>query len=114
MAEPKDELVEAAKMVVDCRFINPTHPTTNGDQIRKIGSMADPELAELLWKAMYEGIEDEIPFCKNDPECEKLVDEWKGVPEKMCKECLIRWLGTAKEKKIATAAAQPRNDKEEG
>ena len=110
----KTDLIEMAKMVVNCRFQNTGNPFTNGDEIRKIGSMADPELAELLRKVMYEGIEDQIPFCKNDPECEKLVNEWKGIPEKMCKECLIRWLGTAKEHEIATSATPPRNDKEEG
>ena len=115
MAEPKDELDAAARMVVNCRFVDPAHPTTNGDQIRKIGSMTDPELAELLWQVLYDDLEDKIRFCPDRPECEELAEQG-AVPEENCKQCLIDWLGkqAAPQREIATSAAPPRNDNGEG
>jgi len=87
-----EDLIEAAKMMVNCRFVNTGNRITNGDRLRRIGRLPDKGLAELLWKVVYEGLDEKIPFCKNDPECDELACEG-GVPEEKCKQCLIQWLG---------------------
>ena len=56
---------------------------TNADRIR---AMTDEELAEMLCCA------DSLGWCKNLPECYRLLDTPDGVPEEKCKACLVEWL----------------------
>ena len=58
-------------------------PKTNADRIR---AMTDEELAEMLCCA------DSLGWCKNLPECYRLLDTPDGVPEEKCKACLVEWL----------------------
>lgn len=63
-------------------------PMTNADHIR---SMTDEELAEYLYDRV--GIAAEhIAYCKNNPECELILESDICIPGAMCKECLRRWL----------------------
>lgn len=56
---------------------------TNADRIR---AMSDEELA----RALYNGIE--AHFCKNLPECEKMLDSDEEIPEEKCIGCALAWL----------------------
>lgn len=60
---------------------------TNFDRIH---SMSVEELAELLYQ--FENLSDKLKFCKNEPECEELLDEGKTISDNMCKKCLVEWL----------------------
>lgn len=61
---------------------------TNADHIR---SMTDEELATILYSVF--NIDDlKIPFCKNKPECNELMDADKEIPESMCLRCMLDWL----------------------
>ena len=62
-------------------------PPTNADRIR---AMSDEELAKILIGVM--DIDDKIHFCKNKPECEKLLDADDGVPAEWCEACMREWL----------------------
>ena len=59
---------------------------TNADRIR---AMSDEELAAVL---VLEPMEEKIPFCQNKPECYKLLDENRDIPEEMCAKCMLDWL----------------------
>lgn len=59
----------------------------NADKIR---SMSDEELAENLY--WFCDLEERIGYCKNMPECEKLLETECGIPEKKCIGCLLEWL----------------------
>ena len=56
---------------------------TNADRIR---AMTDEELMDMLYCA------DSLGWCKNLPECYRLLDTEDGVPEEKCKACLAKWL----------------------
>lgn len=60
---------------------------SNADRIR---AMSDEELAEKLYR--FCDIEEQVGYCKNLPECEKLLDTEDGIPEKRCIGCLLYWL----------------------
>ena len=60
---------------------------TNADRVRAMG---DEELAEVL--LLFNDLECRIPFCKNLPQCEELLDTEEGIPEENCKKCLLDWL----------------------
>lgn len=61
---------------------------SNADHIR---SMSDEELATILYSVF--NIDDlKIPFCKNKPECNELMDADKEIPESMCLRCMLDWL----------------------
>ena len=62
-------------------------PLTNADRIR---AMSDEELAQILIGVM--DIDDKIHFCKNKPECEKLMDTDDGIPVEWCEACMLEWL----------------------
>ena len=56
---------------------------TNADRIR---AMTDEELVDMLYCA------DSLGWCKNLPECYRLLDTDDGVPDEKCKACLLKWL----------------------
>lgn len=56
---------------------------TNAERIR---TMSDEKLAQ----ALYNGLD--ARFCKNLPECEKLLDSDDGIPEEKCIVCALEWL----------------------
>ena len=60
---------------------------TNADRIR---SMSDEQLAGFL--CLFHGLEDQIKFCQNLPECESLLYTEDGIPEEKCVGCLLLWL----------------------
>lgn len=61
---------------------------TNADRIR---AMSNDELA----RALYNGLD--ARFCKNLPECEKLLDSDDGIPEEKCIGCALAWLRSVAE-----------------
>ena len=69
----------------DCLYR--TESITNADRIR---AMSDDELAENLY--WFCNLEERIGYCKNMPECEKLLETEDGIPEKKCIGCLLEWL----------------------
>lgn len=75
------------KAVMHCVYGTcPNERLSNADRIR---SMTDEELAVII---AAEFTSEQIPFCKSKPECEKLLDEDKDIPEEMCVECVVEWL----------------------
>lgn len=67
-------------------FAKDTNVLTNADRIR---TMSDEELARVLYSLV--NLDDEIPYCKNLPECETFLDGG-GIPERKCVQCLAEWL----------------------
>lgn len=63
-------------------------PKTQADKIRL---MSDEELADYI---IFIGanIEEKIPYCKSTPQCTEILDSGRIVPDKMCRECLVKWL----------------------
>ena len=61
-------------------------PLTNSDRFRR---MSDEEIAKILVSDL---IGEKIPFCKNKPECDKILDSGECIPESMCVECALDWL----------------------
>lgn len=61
-------------------------PLTNADCIR---SLTDKELAEIF---ASDFTSEKIPFCKNTPECDKILDSGEIIPESMCVDCALDWL----------------------
>ena len=63
-------------------------PKTQADKIR---SMSDEELADYI---IFIGanIEEKIPYCKSTTQCTEILDSGRIVPDKMCRECLVKWL----------------------
>lgn len=59
---------------------------TNADRIR---GMTDEELAEII---AAEPTAEKIPFCKNKPECDAMLDADLEIPESMCAACVLDWL----------------------
>jgi DNA-directed RNA polymerase subunit M/transcription elongation factor TFIIS len=59
-------------------------PQTRADRIR---AMSDEELAKCLLT-----VDDDCKYCKNLPECDKLLDTPEGIPEEKCLGCLVEWL----------------------
>jgi hypothetical protein len=57
---------------------------TRADRIR---AMSDEELAKCLLT-----VDDDCKYCKNLPECDKLLDTPEGIPEGKCLGCLVEWL----------------------
>jgi len=71
-----------------CADFDEWESKTNADHIR---SMTDEELATILYSVF--NIDDlKIPFCKNKPECNELMDADKEIPESMCLRCMLDWL----------------------
>lgn len=62
-------------------------PVTNGDRIRM---MNDAELARFL--SRFDNVDEVLHYCRNRPECEKVVQADGAVPESECRECLAAWL----------------------
>jgi hypothetical protein len=48
--------------------------------------MSDKELAKLIYGS------DSLGYCKNLPECARLLDSPGGIPEEKCMGCLMAWL----------------------
>ena len=62
-------------------------PMTNADRVR---AMSDVELAEHLYA--YATLEQQIQFCQNLPECDKILDTGDEIPDEKCMNCLMEWL----------------------
>lgn len=62
---------------------------TNADRIR---SMTDEELANGIFKNTARSIDETIPFCKNKEKCLQMMDSLEGIPEHMCRQCVLEWL----------------------
>ena len=81
-----------------CGVMNESCPECNGTGVKlvdmtnadRIRAMDDEDLAEVL--LLFNHLECRIPFCKNLPQCEELLDTEEGVPEEKCKQCLLDWL----------------------
>lgn len=58
----------------------------NQTNVERIRTMSDEKLAQ----ALYNGLD--ARFCKNLPECEKLLDSDDGIPEEKCIGCALTWL----------------------
>lgn len=56
---------------------------TNGDHLR---SLDNAQLAEILMND-HSGL-----FCKNKPECGRLLDTDEGIPDEWCLACAMEWL----------------------
>lgn len=63
-------------------------PKTQADKIR---SMSDEELADYI-VFIGDGFSEKIPYCKSTPQCTEILDSGRIVPNKMCIECLVKWL----------------------
>lgn len=63
-------------------------PKTQADKIR---AMSDEELADYI---IFIGanIEEKIPYCKSTPQCTEILDSGRIVTDKMCRECLAKYL----------------------
>ena len=87
----KRQICENPAKCSGCRYFDSTggynETTTNADRIR---AMSDEELAENLY--WFCDLEERIAYCKNMPECEKLLETEDGIPEKKCIGCLLEWL----------------------
>lgn len=61
---------------------------TNGEKIR---SMSNEELAKIIASSE---ISEQIPFCRNLPECDALLesDVLAVIPDEFCQKCVIAWL----------------------
>lgn len=59
---------------------------TNADRFR---AMSDEELAAIL---VAEPMAEKIPFCQNSPECDRLMETDRDIPEEMCAKCALDWL----------------------
>ena len=66
---------------------------TIADRIR---AMSDEELANRMYR--YHAGSDAIPFCKNLPECGKMMDEGSEIPDENCIGCMLDWLKRPAEK----------------
>lgn len=61
-------------------------PLTNADHIR---ALTDEELAKII----TDDVDFEtIPFCRNLPECDAMLDAGESVPAEMCLQCALEWL----------------------
>ena len=85
----KRQICENPAKCSGCRYFDSTggYNATNADLIR---AMSDEELAENLY--WFCDLEERIVYCKNMPECEKLLETEDGIPEKKCIGCLLEWL----------------------
>ena len=70
-----------------CPMARVEYVQTNADRIR---AMTDEELASHLY--LFAGLEEQIKFCQNIPECEALICADEGIPEEKCIGCLLKWL----------------------
>ena len=59
---------------------------TNGDRIR---AMNDEELAKII--DSY-GLDEEIHFCKNRPECNEILNSGRTITHEMCRKCVLEWI----------------------
>lgn len=86
----KRQICENPAKCSGCRYFDSTggYNATNADLIR---AMSDEELAENLYY-WFCNLEERIGYCKNMPECEKLLETEDGIPEKKCIGCLLEWL----------------------
>ena len=84
---PSDCITCITTHVPNGQHPTPSHwkalPQTNADRIRV---MSDEELAKLIYEA------DSLGYCKNLPECARLLDAPGGIPEEKCMGCLMAWL----------------------
>ena len=62
---------------------------TNADRIR---SMTDEELMDAMFKNTTSCISEIVPFCSNKKECEEMLETVEGIPEHLCRKCLLEWL----------------------
>lgn len=69
-----------------CSKAKAEYVQTNADRIR---AMSDEELAKALIEVNDSGCH--IPFCKELPECQRLLDEGE-IPEEKCIVCMLNWL----------------------
>lgn len=60
-----------------------TESMTNGDRLR---SLDDDHLVDILVSEPSE------LFCKNKPECGRLLITDKGIPDEWCRACALEWL----------------------
>lgn len=72
-----------------CVFCNREMPGRHPTNAQKVRAMSDEELAAYLRE--IENL-DRDDYCKNLPECEKLLDTPDGIPEENCRRCLLDWL----------------------
>lgn len=66
---------------------------TNYDRIR---SMSIEELANAIY-GMDEPPKFALPFCGNSDRCIDAIDSDEGVPDEMCRQCLMDWLNAESE-----------------
>lgn len=84
---PHIHIAEALKMAMEALRAQPENkPLTNSDRFRR---MSDEEIAKILVSDL---IGEKIPFCKNKPECDSILDSGECIPESMCAVCAIDWL----------------------
>lgn len=62
---------------------------SNADRIR---TMTDEELADSIIENTVKDLGEIIPFCKSHERCTDMLDSLEGIPEHMCRECLLEWL----------------------
>ena len=60
---------------------------TNGEWIR---GLPDRELATIL--VQNADLAEQIPYCRNLPECQRMLDGDEDIPVSKCEECVMAWL----------------------
>lgn len=61
-------------------------PKSNADRIRY---MSDEEMAKMIQK--YVSL-DSSEYCKNNSECENILDNGETIPDEKCEKCIVQWL----------------------
>ena len=59
---------------------------TIGDKIRDV---SDEEMAEFI---LANDLDNEIHFCKGNPECNAIMDSGRAITGEMCRKCVLDWL----------------------
>ena len=83
----KKDICECDILCADCQHYDNTGGKKWQTRADRIRTMSDEELARCLLT-----VDDAGKYCKNLPECEKLLDTPEGIPEEKCLGCLVDWL----------------------
>lgn len=60
---------------------------TNGDWLR---GLPDRDLAAIMVQSA--DLAEQIPFCQNLQECQRMLEGDEDIPLTKCEECVLAWL----------------------
>lgn len=81
-----------------------TLPPSNADRIR---AMSDEELVEAM--CSLSALDVLVDFCQRKPECDAMLETKDGVPDELCKACLLEWLRKPAEEEKQWVNPAPRS-----